>query len=85
MRHRRKKRNANKHRKSFVLRVWHWIVKLFDDWNEVQKELAEIGIYFTTSWTGATIISHFDTGKKLEEKDHDVSSRSRKKRRSGNT
>lgn len=84
MRHRRKKRtNDVKRSTNLVVRFWHWLVKLFKEYDQVQKELGDLGIYFNFSSLGGGFFSYFDTtAEKLDQED--VSSRSRKRRRNSN-
>lgn len=78
MRHRRKKRNDDvKRSTNVVVRAWRWIVNLFKEYDEVQKELADMGIFYNFTSLGGGFFSHFDA--KAEKLEEHVPPRSRKR------
>lgn len=83
MRHRRKKRNDDEQRKSFLSRLWSTIKQWGKDYDAVQKELSDMGIY--TNFSGWWGLSGGWFGCVDEEKlRKDVSPRSGEKRRDRN-
>jgi hypothetical protein len=83
MRHRRKKRNDDEQRKSFLGRLWSTIKQWGKDYDAVQKELSDMGIY--TNFSGWHGLGGGWFGCVDEEKfKKDVSLRSGEKRRDRN-